>query len=200
MPKTNLKFDGFSDLVRSRRTVHDFTNDIPPNHLILEAIEQARWAPNHHRTEPWYFRFPSRAQIEQICQLNAELIRQQKGPTAGPEKAEKIAAVKLRRWLAMPGWLVLTCQRDDDPLRQQEDYAACCCAAQNMMLLLWEKGIGVKWTTGNITRERDFFDIIEAEFASEFVVGLFWYGYPAEIIEQHRKPLADIVTVAEASD
>ena len=35
---------------------------------------------------------------------------------------------------------------------ERENYAACCCAAQNLMLYLWRQGIGVKWTTGGITR------------------------------------------------
>ena len=197
MPKTDPKFESFSDLVRNRRTVHEFKEETPAIDLMMDAIEQARWAPNHHRTEPWHFHFPSRTQIEEICQLNATLVRENKMPSVGQEKAAKIASVKLKRWRAMPGWMVLTCLRNDDTLRQQEDYAACCCAAQNLMLLLWERGIGMKWTTGNITRDRAFFDIINAEFAKEFVVGLFWYGYPVEIIEQFRKPVAEIVTVAQ---
>lgn len=199
MSETKAKFASFSELVRNRRTVHEFTEGVPQRQLILDAIEQARWAPNHHRTEPWHFHFPSHTQIEKICELNAQLIIDGKSATHGAEKAHKMAAVKRRRWLAMPGWLVLTCQRSEDALGQQEDYAACCCAAQNLMLLLWEKGIGTKWTTGKVTRDRAFFECIQASFADKFVVGLFWYGYPATILEQYRKPLEDIVSQAEDS-
>lgn len=203
------KNTNFSDLVSSRRTVHEFSQECPPRNIIVDAIEKARWAPNHHRTEPWHFYFPSTGQIEKICEQNATLIRDAgRGSTNGGNetakaaaesraKAEKIAAIKLRRWLTMPGWLVLTCQRNADPLREQEDYAACCCAAQNLLLLLWEQGIGAKWTTGKITREPAFFDILGVDFAKEFTVGMFWYGYPSTIPEQHRLPVEDIVSISQ---
>ena len=174
-------------LIDGRRTVHDFTADVVPMEQILAAISSARWAPNHHRTEPWRFYLLAATQKERLCEFNTELVRAEKG--------DKAAEVKRRRWMAMPGWLVLTCARSDDPLREREDYAACCCAAQNLSLVLWERHIGVKWTTGAITRTARFFDIIEADFDREFVVGLFWYGYPKVIPDQHRRPLDDIVTV-----
>ena len=39
--------------IRSRRTVKQFTNKNVDSDLILKAIDLARWAPNHHLTEPW---------------------------------------------------------------------------------------------------------------------------------------------------
>ena len=44
-----------AELLRSRRTIHHFYPDHPPPHIILQAIELARWVPNHHATEPWHF-------------------------------------------------------------------------------------------------------------------------------------------------
>lgn len=168
-------------LIRSRRTVHYFQDKKVPQAMVSSAIEAARWAPNHHRTEPWHFYLLDEIQINSICAFNADIVRNSKG--------EKAAEVKLKRWRAMPGWLVVTSKKNSDPIREREDYAACCCAAQNLMLILWEQGIGVKWTTGDITRERDFFEMIGADANEELVVGLFWYGYPEMIPEQHRKPI-----------
>ncbi len=73
-------------------------------------------------------------------------------------------------------------------------YASCCCVVQNLMPLLWDEGIGVKWTTGAVTRTRDFHDIIGADPAREQVVGMFWYGFPAEILAAERKPLEQVLT------
>ena len=153
----------------------------------MEAIGSAVWAPNHHRTEPWHFYLLGDSVVEKLCQLNADLVRANKG--------EKAAAVKLKRWRSVPGWIVLTCNRSDDEIRQQEDYAACCCAAQNFSLHLWALGIGVKWTTGAVTREDQFFEFLNIDKQSELVVGLFWYGLPAAIPDQHRKSTEDITTV-----
>ena len=170
-----------ADLLRERRTVHDFLPDTVPDDIVLEALDAARWAPNHHRTEPWRFYWLGPDAQRAVAELNASLVAASKG--------ERAAAVKLRRWLAMPGWLVMTTPFSDDALRQREDYAACCCAAQNMMLSLWANGVGMKWTTGKVVREAAFADIVGFDAAAESVVGLFWYGRPAQVIEQRRREL-----------
>ena len=88
----------------------------------------------------------------------------------------------------------MTCRKSDDELLQQEDYAACCTATQNFMLYLWKAGVGSKWTTGDITRDARFFDIIGIDPANEFIVGLIWYGYPKLTPTQSRKPVEDVPT------
>ena len=93
----------------------------------------------------------------------------------------------------MPGWLVLTCVHSDEAVRSREDYAACCCAAQNLMLYLWAEGVGVKWTTGRVITLDAFYAAAGIAQEREYVVGLFWYGWPATIIEQHRKPVDALI-------
>lgn len=176
-------------LLRERRTVHDFTAAEPARSAIVDAIELARWAPNHHHTEPWRFYLLSRAVGARVAELNAELVQAKSG--------EQAAQAKRRRWLAMPGWLVVTCARHADPAREREDYAACCCAVQNLSLALWVQGIGIKWGTGKVTRDPRFLALIKADAATEFVVGLFWYGYPAVVPKQTRRPVEELVHLIE---
>ena len=90
--------------------------------------------------------------------------------------------------------LLLTCKKSDDELQQQEDYASCCCAAQNLTLYLSEAGVAAKWTSGLVTRDQRFFDLLNIDSDKEFVVGLFWFGYPRILPEQSRKDVASIVT------
>ncbi|MGE0484352.1 MAG: nitroreductase [Gammaproteobacteria bacterium] len=168
--------------LRERRTVHDFRAETVPDAVIERALELARWAPNHHRTEPWRVYLLGRRAQADIAELNARLVAVRQG--------ERAAEVKLNRWRAVPGWLVITTQRNDDALRQQEDYAACCCAAQSFMLALWCHGVGVKWTTGAVVREAAFADIVGFDATAEQVVGLFWYGWPAgPLTVQQRRSL-----------
>lgn len=181
--------DPLVEILRTRRTIHDYTEVAPPREVLLEALEVARWAPNHHRTEPWRFYLLSRARGAEIAALNAELVRAKSGDQA--------ADAKLRRWRAMPGWLVLTCARNADPAREREDYAACCCAVQNLSLALWVRGVGMKWGTGKVTRDPRLFTLLGADAEREFVVGLFWYGYPAVIPDQQRRAVAEFVRIVE---
>ena len=175
-----------AELLRGRRTIHDFDPDREvPRETIVRAIELARWAPNHHATEPWHFYLLGRETADAIATLNAEIVTRSKGEAAGAEK--------LARWRAIPGWLLLTCDRSEDPLREREDYAACCCAAQNFQLYLWSVGVGVKWTTGAVTRDPRFFDIAWVEPEAESVVGLFWYGYATEVPRPGRRPVSEVL-------
>ena len=175
------------EVIRTRRSVNRFApGQCPPADLIREAIGHAVWAPNHHLSQPWRFYLLGPQTAERICLLNAEMVRAQQG--------DKAADIKLRRWRAVPGWLLLTCVESTEELRRREDFAACCCAAQNLMLFLWDRNVGVKWTTGQVTRDDRFYDIAGISPQAEQVVGLFWYGVPAESLVSTRQP-ADAVIV-----
>lgn len=169
-----------------RRTISSFKSDaIPPRELIDQALEAARWAPNHRFTEPWRFYLLGPETAAAIVDLNTELVRAK----SGDETAER----KRKKWSAVPGWLAVTCVNNDDPLTAQEDYAACACAIQNIQLSLWEQGVGVKWTTGAVTRDARFYDTLWIDPAQETVVGLLWYGYPAEVPVSRRKPVSEML-------
>jgi nitroreductase len=173
--------------IRDRRTIHHFKiGEVPPTSMIEEAIEQAVWAPNHRLSQPWHFQLIGSESSAQICHLNADIVRADKG--------EEMAEIKLRRWSEIPGWLSMSFDKSEDPLRSQEDYAACCCVAQNLALILWEQGVGMKWTTGKVTRDEGFYEIIGLNSQSSSVVGLFWFGYPVEIPEATRPPLATFLS------
>lgn len=185
VPVTTAAGEAVLAVLRSRRTVHDFRAEAVPDALIERAVELACWAPNHHRTEPWHFYLLGPRTRLALARLNAEQVRATRG--------ERAAEIKQQRWLAMPGWLLLTCDRNPERVREQEDYAACCCAAQNLLLALWAQGVGAKWSTGEVTRSDAFYTELDITPENEFVVGMFWYGWPKEIIEQQRRPLSHVL-------
>jgi len=174
------------EVIRGRRTINLYLQTPVPGELVREAIDAATWAPNHHVTEPWHFYLLGRDTVEQCLDLCRDIVTAKKGPDVGEFKREK--------WSEKPGWLVVTCRRSDDELLQREDYAACAAAVQNFMLYLWKAGVGSKWTTGDITRDPRFFDIIGADPGEEFVVGLLWFGYPKVTPAQKRKSLDDVLS------
>ncbi len=176
----------FARVLRGRRTVDQYIQTPVPEDLVHEAIEVATWAPNHYMTEPWRFILPGKETVDRILDLVAEIVTAQKGPELGEHKRNM--------WSQKPGWLVVTCRHDDDKLREQEDYAACSAAVQNFMLYLWKAGIGSKWTSGAITRDERFFEIIDADPGKEFVVGMIWFGYPKITPSQARKPVDKVLT------
>lgn len=182
---TIAKTADVAEVIRSRRTIHLFKSEVPPREVILRAVDLARWAPNHYLTEPWQFSLLGPETVRRIVELNAEMVARRRGAEAGKAKRE--------RWGGIPGWLLVTCRRDGDPVRDRENYAACACAVQNMQLYLWSEGIGMKWTTGEVTRHARFFEIVGVDPDEERVVGLMWYGHPAEVPETPRRPVEEIL-------
>jgi len=174
------------EVIRGRRTVNLYLQTPVPRALVREAIDAATWAPNHHVTEPWHFYLLGQETIERCLDLCFELVR--------ARKSEEAARFKREQWSEKPGWLVVTCRRSEDELLQREDYAACAAAIQNFMLYLWKAGVGSKWTSGEITRDRRFFDILGMDADTEFVVGLLWFGYPKLTPTQKRKELEDVLS------
>jgi len=178
----------FGEMLRARRTVNFFQPEPVPRQLLLEAVEVARWAPNHRLTEPWHFYLLGEEMTERIRRLIVDL-------KAGNENE----AARDRVWSrlkAIPSWFVLTCRLSPDkPVQEREDYAACACAVQNLMLYLWQAGIGVKWTSGQVIRDERFYRLLGIEAETESVVGLFWCGRPAhEPRPQKRRDIEAICT------
>lgn len=172
------------ELIISRRTIHKFKETPPPRELLYEAIDTARWAPNHKLTEPWRFYILGPETAARVAHLNADLLLKTKGPVAAENKRA--------RWLSMPSMIVVSFKKAGDPFREREDYAATCCAIQNMMLFLWSKRLGTKWSTSPVICDVEFYNILGADPEHEEVIGLLWCGYPEDIPLQQRRPVSDI--------
>lgn len=176
----------FAEVLRGRRTIELFLQTPVPDALLKEAIEAATWAPNHHVTQPWHFYLLGDETVERCLDLCEDIVTTKKG--------EKAGKFKRQRWSEKPGWLVVTCRKSQDELLQCEDYAACCAAVQTLMLYLWKAGVGCKWTTGDITRDACFSEIVGFDEKEAFVVTLMWYGYPKLIPAQSRKNITEVLS------
>ena len=174
----------FAEVLQGRRTIDLYLQTPVPADVLQNAIEAATWAPNHHVTEPWTFYLLGQETIRECLDLVRDIATDKKNADA--------AAFKVNSWAEKPGWLVVTCRQSNDALREREDYAACSAAVQNLMLYLWKAGVGSKWTTGDITRDPRFYDIVGIG-EDEDVVALLWFGYPKVTPNQTRKPIGDVL-------
>jgi nitroreductase len=185
MTAASIPPDELAELIRNRRSIDLFEPDPVGTEVLLDAIELARWAPNHRLTEPWRFYVLGPETIESVARLAAEIDAATKGERARQLRYERVSGI--------PGHFVLTSRRSDDELMDRENYAACCCAVQNLMVYLWNLGIGTKWTTGAITRDQRFYDLLGIDAGNELIVGHFWYGRPKVVPRKQRKDVAEIV-------
>ena len=121
------------ELIRTRRTHKAYAPAPVAPEVLDELFELARWAPNHHLTNPWRFRvLGPRA----LAALKA---------AAGPENAAKLdrAPTLVAASVVQPG---------EDPVADQEDVAAGAAAVFIVLLAAHARGLGGYWRTPGVLR------------------------------------------------
>jgi len=116
------------DAIRSRRTHKAFGPDPVAGDVLLELFELARWAPNHHLTDPWRFRVLGPEALTRLKQA------------AGPEAAGKLDRA--------PTLIVVSArQSGDDAEQDHEDVLATAVAAYIVLLGAHARGLAGYWRT-----------------------------------------------------
>jgi nitroreductase len=120
------------DAIRARRTIKAYAPLPVPRETLEELFELARWAPNHHLTNPWRFRV-----------LGPETLARLK-EAAGPE-----AAAKLDR---APTLVVASAVLTGDPEQDEEDLHATAVATYILLLGAHARGLAGYWRTPEVLR------------------------------------------------
>jgi nitroreductase len=121
------------DAIRTRRT-HKAYGPQPVDRATLdELLDLARWAPNHHLTNPWRFRVLGPKALERLKQA------------AGAE-----AAAKLDR---APTLIAVSAVQTGDPVADEEDLCAAACAAYIVLLAAHGRGLVGYWRTPAVLRD-----------------------------------------------
>jgi nitroreductase len=122
----------FDQLVRTRRTVKAFAPEPVARETLDELLDLARWAPNHHLTNPWRFRV-----------LGPDALTALKA-AAGPE-----AAAKLDRAPTLVAASVIG-SGGVDPVADEEDFAAGAAAVFIVLLGAHDRGLAGYWRTPGV--------------------------------------------------
>jgi nitroreductase len=161
--------------IRGRRTHKAYGREPVDRATLEELFELARWAPNHHLTNPWRFRV-----------LGPNALARLKD-AAGPE-----AASKLDRAPTLIA--VSVAQSGEDPAADEEDLLAGAIAAYIVLLAAHGRGLAGYWRTPAVLRT----DAGRAALGvppDERVIGLLHLGPPRQEREApERAPTGDVVT------
>ena len=124
----------FDRLVFTRRTVKAYAPEPVPHETLDELFNLARWAPNHHLSNPWRFRVLGPAALAALKDA------------AGPE-----AAAKLDRAPTLVAASV-TGSNGVDPVADDEDFAAGAAAVFIVLLGAHARGLAGYWRTPGVLR------------------------------------------------
>jgi nitroreductase len=160
--------------IRTRRTHKAFRPEALDRSTIDELLELARWAPNHHLTNPWRFRVVGPRALERLKEA------------AGPE-----AAAKLDR---APTLIVSSCVvGGKDPVAAEEDMHATACATYIVLLAAHARGLVGYWRTPGVLRTEAGRQAVGLPDDERFV-GLIHLGHPVqEKAAPEREPAAGVV-------
>lgn len=160
--------------IRARRTHKRYGPEPVDRDTLLELLDLARCAPNHHLTQPWRFRVlgaETRARLE----------------TAAGEKE----AAKLRR---APTLVLATALLSGDAHADEEDLHAAACAVYAVLLGATARGLASYWRSPTALTEPAVRDLLGLA-AEERVVALIHLGPPGgEPPAKEREPLEAVVS------
>jgi len=164
---------GLEEALRTRRTHKAYGPEPVDPELVAELVELARWAPNHHLTEPWRFRVVGPRALQAL-------------KDAGPADAAK----KLDR---APTLVVASVVVDPDPRVAEEDRDAAAAAVYGLLLAAHARGLAGYWRTPAVLLDpagRAAVGLGEHEAA----LGLIHLGpLRQDVRTPERRPVAEIL-------
>jgi len=118
--------------IRTRRTHKAYGAQPVVPQVLDELLDLARWAPNHHLTNPWRLRILGPGALARLKDA------------AGAE-----AAAKLDR---APTLVAVSVRRSQDPVEAAEDRDATAVAAYIVLLAAHGRGLAGYWRTPGVLR------------------------------------------------
>jgi nitroreductase len=160
-------------LIRTRRSIYPkaYNDNEITDQEIWRVLENANWAPNHKKTEPWRFRVLRGNALVRLGEFLAGIYKS-KTPK------ELFSAAKFDKMRTKPtrASCVIAIYMHRDPeerLQEWEEIAAVSAAVQNMWLTCSALGIGAYWSTPSAFINADsFIDVLPGERC----LGLFYMG------------------------
>jgi nitroreductase len=162
--------------IRTRRTHKVFAPEPVAPELLGQLFELARWAPNHHLTNPWRFRVLGPGTLGRLKAIAEDTL---------PGSAGKLDRA--------PTLVVASAHMEGDSARQMEDLLASAVAAYLVLLAAHGAGLAGYWRTLPLLDSPAGREALELD-ARETPIGLLHLGRPRQ--EQHvpaRAPVADFV-------
>jgi len=159
--------------IRTRRTHKRFGAEPLPHDVVAELLDLARWAPNHHLTEPWRFR------------------------VLGPQSLARLAATgkpgELEKLSRAPTLVVASARLSGDEHQNHEDVLATACAVYIVLLAAHARGLASYWRTPRVLQSRAGQAAIGMG-EDETFVALIHLGRPVEEpARKERAPAVDYV-------
>ena len=173
-----LNPEQFNEFVKNRRSVFpsqfDSTKKIP-DEIVKQILVNATWAPNHGKSEPWFFQVYTGAGLQTFADLQSKSYKEEAGDKFKVDKYLKLQQTPLLASHIISIGMKRTTTKQ---IPEIEDIEAVACAVQNIYLSVAAYGLGGYWTTGGVTyleKAKYHFGLGE----QDKLLGFFYLAYVA---------------------
>ncbi|HEY5058656.1 MAG TPA: nitroreductase family protein [Gaiellaceae bacterium] len=162
-----------AELAGARRTHKAFGPEPVPRETLLDLLELARLAPNHHLTQPWRYRVLGPQALARLKEAG------------GPGEAAKLDRA--------PTLVVVSALLSGDLVQDEEDICATAAGVMLVLLGATERGLASYWRTPGLLRTAQGREALGVH-SGERVLGLIHLGAPArEPSPRERAPAGSYV-------
>src|SRR5215218_1885279 len=176
--------------IRARRTIKAFEPRPVERETLDELLELARWAPNHHLTNPWRFRVVGPKALERLKHAAGELAAGE----AAPQEAAVVARAAAAKLDRAPTLVVCSLVRCEDPVEHEEDHHAAAAAAYIVLLAAHSRGLAGYWRTPGVLRTKAGREAVGLGEDEDFI-GLLHLGWAKQEADApEREPPGHYVT------
>lgn len=135
------------DIIRTRRSVRQFTSRPIQREEIERLLEAAIQAPNHRMSQPWrFYVLGPEARRAFGAVLGRRKAKKVEDPVAAQAVIDKVSNTNA----ALPALIAVTTTLADDPELREEDYAATMMGVQNLLLTASALGLATHIKSGAV--------------------------------------------------
>ena len=183
----SFDIEQINQLIKRRRSVfpRQYSGESIPREQVEMILENAHWAPNHGKTEPWLFKVFSGKGLENFAAQHAELYKKLTPEDKFLEKKYN----KLKYNPLRSSHLIAICMTPgtNPKIPEKEEIAAVACAVQNMHLTATALGLAAYWSSGGMTYRQEMREILDLT-GEQQCLGFFYLAkIEGDWPEGHRK-------------
>ena len=153
-------------VLKSRRSIRNYTSKVVPRNIIEEIVDCGRLAPTAMNDQPWEF----------IIVTNRELLKQIP-PMLGHAE-----------FISNAAFTVLVFARETNYAIED-----CCAATENLLIAAAAHGLGSCWVAGT---KQSYGPIVAKAFGApedRQLISIVSFGYPAEEPQVEKRALAEVI-------
>jgi len=160
----------FLQIIKSRRSVRDFTDEDVSDEQINNILEAGRWAPSGLNNQPWRFK----------------LVR-------GDERKNLAECTKYGRIIESAPASIVVFFNQDEGYNRTKDMQSMGACIQNMLLEVHAQGLGAVWL-GEILNQRNRAEKALGVPESMELMSVIAFGHPStELGDSNRRSLEEII-------